>query len=378
MTCLPSRRPFLQAATAAAGALVAPRLFAQAASTGEIVIGQSVALSGPIAGALVPILEGQQLALDEVNRKGGINGRKIRLVQLDDAFDPRRTVENVSTLIEREKVVALTGLASTSGVAAVLPLLLEKKVPLFGVYTGWHPLRAKHHPYFYTTTASYADEVAECVRHLVTLKRDRIAVVFQNNEFGKSLLPVAEAAIKERGATLVSSVPVSADGSDAVAAATATASARPQAVLLLSIAGPSVVGYVRAQRAVGAAPIYTISTALGALPALGDDARGIAITQIVPYWRQTSPLARDYMNSVTRAKQTPSYAHYGAYLLFRMLFEGLRRAGDVVTPMTVNKAIEGIRNLKVATGDISFSPSNHHPGRFIEITIVGPRGSFIR
>jgi ABC-type branched-subunit amino acid transport system substrate-binding protein len=64
--------------------------------------------------------------------------------------------------------------------------------------------------------------------------------------------------------------------------------------------------------------------------------------------------------------------------MFRMLFEGLRRAGDVVTPMTVNKAIEGIRNLKVATGDISFSPSNHHPGRFIEITIVGPRGSFIR
>lgn len=377
MTRLISRRPFLQAAAASTGALVAPSLFAQSAAA-EIVVGQSLALTGPVAGALAPVVQGQQLAIDELNRKGGINGRRVRLVQLDDAFDPRRTVENVNTLIDREKVVLLTGLASTPGVAAVLPILLEKKVPLFGVYTGWHPLRAKPHPYFYTTTASYADEVDECVRHLATLKRDRIAVVYQNNEFGKLMLPVAEAAIKAQGGTLVSSTAVSVDGADALAAATATAAARPQAVLLLSIAGPSVVAYVKAQRAVGSAPIYTISTALGALPALGDDARGVAITQIVPYWRQTDPLARDYMAAVTRAKQTPSYGHYGAYLMFRMMFEGLRRAGDVVTPASVNKAIEGIRNLKIATGDISFSPTNHHPGRFIEITIVGPRGTFIR
>ncbi|MEY4565025.1 MAG: hypothetical protein RLZZ618_4302 [Pseudomonadota bacterium] len=378
MTSSIQRRTLLAAAAAAAGASLSTSLRAQPAGSSEIVIGQSLPLTGPVAAVLTPIVEGQALAIDSVNRKGGINGRKVRLVQLDDAFDPRRTAENVATLIERDKVVALTGLASTPGVAAVMPMLLEKKVPLFGVYTGSHLLRARPHPYFFTTTASYADEVAECVRHLVTLQRGRIAVAFQNNEFGKLMLPIAEAAIKERGATLVASVPVAVDASDALAAAMTVNAKQPQAVLLLSIAGPSVVGFVKAYKAVGAAPIYTISTALGALPALGDDARGIAVTQIVPYWRQTDPLAREYMADATRARQTPNYAHYGAYLMFRMLFDGIRRAGNNVTPQTVTKGIESIRGLKVATGDISFSTANHHPGRFVEITIVGPRGVFIR
>jgi len=372
-----NRRGLLAGAAALAGARFA---FASPApaQAGPILIGQSLPLSGPVAPALVPIVEGQNLALAQLNRKGGINGRPVQLVQLDDGYDPRRTVENVHTLIDRDKVVALTGLASTPGVAAVLPLVAERKVPLFGVYTGSHLLRLAPNPYFYTTTATYVDEVNECVRHLLTLKRERIAVVWQNNEFGKLMLPLAEKAIKDQGGTLVAAVPVAADASDALPAALAVNAKQPQAVLMLSIAGPTVVGYVKAQRAVGASPIYTISTALGALPALGDEARGVAVTQIVPYWRQTDPLARDYMAETERAKQTPSYGHYGAYLMFRMLFEGLRRAGPVVTPQTVNRGIEGIRQMKVATGDISFSPTNHHPGRFVEMTIVGPRGVFIR
>lgn len=372
-----NRRGLLAGAAALVGASQSATLRAQPSGQ-PILLGQSLPLSGPVASALAPIVQGQNLALDALNRKGGIQGRPVRLVQLDDAYDPKRTVENVHTLIERDKVVALTGLASTPGVAAVLPLIAERKVPLFGVYTGSHLLRLSPNPYFYTTTASYTDEVAECIRHLVTLKRDRIAIVWQNNEFGKLMLPLAEQAVKAQGATLVTAVPVAPDASDALAAALAVNAKQPQAVLLLSIAGPSVVGYVKAQRAVGASPLYTISTALGALPALGEEARGIAVTQIVPYWRQTDPLAREYMAETERAKQTPSYGHYGAYLMFRMLFEGLRRAGPTITPQTVNRGIEGIRQLKVASGDISFSPSNHHPGRFVELTIVGPRGVFIR
>lgn len=371
-----NRREILSAAAATVGASAA--LPAWAAEQGPIVIGQSLPLTGPVAAALVPATQGQKMAVEQINRKGGIRGRQVKLVQLDDAYDPRRVLENVNALIDQHHAVVLTGLASTPGVAAVLPVIQDKKVPLFGVYTGSHLLRLKHNPYFYTTVASYKDEVVQCVRHLSTLKRTQIAVVFQNNEFGKLMLPIAEAAIKEQGGTLVAATPLALDASDAVAAAVATHARQPQAVLMLAIAGPSVVGYVRAHKAVASAPIYTIGTALGALPALGDDARGVAVTQVVPHWRQTDALAREYVQEATRNNQAPSYAQYGAYLMFRMIFEGIRRAGPHITPQTVNQGLESIQKFAIGGGDISFGPGNHHPVSTAEITIVGPRGVFIR
>ncbi|HEX3139205.1 MAG TPA: ABC transporter substrate-binding protein, partial [Rhizobacter sp.] len=100
----------------------------------EIRIGQSAVLSGPLGPSVVSVLKGQNMAIDEVNRKGGIGGRRLRFITLDDAYDPKRTVDNVATLIDKEKVVALSGFTSTSSVAAALPLLTERKVPLIGAY----------------------------------------------------------------------------------------------------------------------------------------------------------------------------------------------------------------------------------------------------
>jgi len=344
----------------------------------RIVIGQSAPLTGPVAGAFKGVLAGEQLAIEQINRKGGVNGRRVDLVLLDDGYDTKRTVENVKTLIERDNVVALTGLGSTAGVGAVLPLLAEKKVPLVGVYTGAPILRMKHHPYFFTTQASYKDEVFYSVRNLVTLNSSRIAVVYQNNEFGKLMMPVVEAAMKEQGATLVGTAPLAIDGSDALAAAQAVAAKQPQAVLLIAV-GPSVVGYVKANRSYVGVPIYTISTAIGALPALGDDARGVAITQVAPYpWRQTTNMAREFAQECERTKLPVAYDTYGGYLLARFVLEALRRCGKNVTSDTLVKTIEGRQSWDYGGINLAFSPTNHHGTSFVETTIVGPRMSFMR
>ncbi|HEX6706934.1 MAG TPA: ABC transporter substrate-binding protein [Albitalea sp.] len=370
-----NRRRLLAAALAGTGAQAAWPVVAR---DERIVIGQSAPLTGPVAGAFKGVLAGEKMAFDQVNRKGGINGRPVDLVLLDDAYDTRRTVDNVNTLIERDKVVALTGLGSTAGVGAALPILLEKKVPLVGVYTGAPILRARHHPYFFTTQASFKDEVFYSVRNLVTLRSTRIGVVYQNNEFGKLMLPVVEQAIKEQGATLVGAAPIAIDGSDAVAAAQALAAKQPQAVLLIAV-GPSVVGYVKANRSYLGVPIYTISTAIGALPALGDDARGVAITQVVPYpWRQTTPLAREFAQECEIARQPIAYDTYGGYLLARFLLDALRRCGKSVSSEALVRAIEGRQSWDYGGINLSFSPTNHHGTSFVETTIVGPRMSFMR
>ena len=370
-----NRRRVLTAALATMGANAA---WPVVGKDEPIVVGQSAPVTGPVADAFKGVLAGEKLAFEQINRKGGVNGRRVDLILLDDAYDTRRTVENVKTLIERDNVVALTGLGSTAGVGATLPILADKKVPLVGVYTGAPNLRARHHPYFFTTQASFKDEVYYSVRNLVTLNSGRIAVVYQNNDFGKLMLPVVEQAIKEQGGTLVGAAPLAIDGSDAIAAAQAVAARQPQAVLMIAV-GPSVVGYVKANRNYVGVPIYTISTALGVLPALGDDARGLAITQVIPYpWRQTTGMAREFSQECERARIPVAYDTYGGYLLARFLLEAIRRAGKNVTSETLVKAIESRQNWDYGGINLAFGPANHHGTNFVETTIVGPRMTFMR
>ncbi|MBC7995683.1 MAG: ABC transporter substrate-binding protein [Rhizobacter sp.] len=381
-------RRHVLSAVGAASALAAMPLRAQdsAASTAaasggnEIRIGQSAHLTGPLGPTFLPVVKGQQLAIDEVNRKGGIQGRPVKLITLDDAYDAKKCVENVNTLIDKEKVVALFGLASSPNVGAVLPILLEKKVPLIGVYTGLPALRAKQHPYFFTTMASYRDEIAQMVRNLVTLQKPNIGLVYQNAPFGQMMKPVVEEVAKELGANLVAMVPLEANGSDAVACAQSLAAAKPQAVMFMAF-GPSMIPFVKAVRAYVGVPIYAVSIANSPalLKAMGDDARGLAFTQIAPYpFRQTTALTRDLAAEASRAGIEVGYDHMFGYVNMRILLEVIRRAGKQITSASIVRAIEGMNKYDPGGFPVSFGPNKHHGSAFVEIAIVGPGGRWIR
>jgi len=361
-------------------AFAAAPAFAQPSSSDDILIGQSTHLSGPLAGTLKSVLKGQELALDEFNRKGGAAGRKVRVITLDDAYDPKRCVENVTTLIERDKVLALHGLASTANVGAVLPLLAEKKVPLIGVYTGAPALRAKQHPFFFTTMASYRDEVVQIVRNLVTVQRTRIAVAYHNSPFGQLMMPVVEEVIKEQGATLAAKQPLDLSGQESVKVCQALAEAKPQAVIFIAF-GPALVPFVRAARSQIGVGIYALSIANTKMliDALGDDARGLAFTQTVPYpMRATTPLTRDYWAVMERAKLTVDFDHFFGYMNLRVLLEAIRRAGKGVTSQTLVTALEGAGKIDLGGYALNYGPQNHHGSTFVDMIIVGPGGRYIR
>ena len=388
MTKLQWNRRHVLNAVGAASALAAMPLRAQdsaasapAAPAGnEIRIGQSAHLTGPLGPTFLPVVKGQSMAIEEVNRKGGIQGRPVRLITLDDAYDAKKCVENVNTLIDKEKVVALFGLASAPNVGAILPILSEKKVPLIGVYTGLPALRARQHPYFFTTMASYRDEIAQMVRNLVTLQKPNIGLVFQNAPFGQMMKPVVEEVAKELGATLVAMVPLEANGSDAVACAQSLAAAKPQAIMFMAF-GPSMIPFVKAARAYVGVPIYAVSIANSPalLKAMGDDARGLAFTQIAPYpFRQTTALTRDLAAAGARAGIEVGYDHMFGYLNMRILLEVIRRAGKQITSATLVRAVEGMNKYDPGGFPVSFGPNKHHGSAFVEIAIVGPGGRWIR
>lgn len=372
-----TRRRLLQAAGATAGTSLALPAFSQ---DGEIRIGQSIHLSGPMAATTGVSLKGQALAIDEVNRAGGINGRPLKLIQLDDEYDPKRCVDNVRTLIDQHKVVALFGLANGQAIASSLPLLAEKKVPLIGVYTGSPGLRVQQHPYLFTTSASYRDEVVQMVRNLVTLQQGQLGVVYLDNPFGQLMMPVVEEVIRQQGATLVGKYGIDAEGANASKIAGQLAANKPKALLMISF-GPSTVAFVKAARKQIGVPVYALSiTNVSALlKAMGEDARGLAITQTVPYpWRETTPITRDFNNAARRAKLPVSYEGMLGYINTRVLIEGLRRAGKQPTGESMTKAMESMTKVDLGGYEVSYGPKKHHGGNFVEITIVGPDGKFLR
>ena len=373
-------------ALAALGALsVSPwsRAQGEAASAGkgtDIVIGQSAHLSGPLSGTLKAVLRGQELALDEFNRRGGVGGRRVKLVTLDDAYDPKRCVDNVNTLIERDKAVALFGLASTANVGAVLPILAEKKVPLVGVYTGAPALRAKQHPYFFTAMASYRDEVVQMVKNLATVGRTKLAVAYHDSPFGQLMLPVVEEVCREQGSALVAKAALDIPGQQSAAVVQALAQGAPQAVLFIAF-GPALVPFVKAARVQVGVPVYALSIAnsKALIDALGDEARGLAFTQTVPYaMRATSTLTRDYAAAMERAKLPADFDHFFGYLNLRVLLELLRRAGKGVNSQGLVGTIEGLGKVDLGGYTVNFGPQNHHGSAFVDLLIVGPGGRFIR
>ena len=375
-----TRRQWLRGAGALGMCAAAWPVTAQKADTGTILIGQSTMLSGPLAVVMKGLLEGQKLALDEFNARGGVGGRQVKLLILDDVYDPKKCIENVNTFIERDKVTAVFGLSSTANVAATLPIFAEKQVPLIGVYTGAPTLRAKHNPYFFTHTASYRDEVVQMVKNLKTVARDQIGLVYMNNAFGQLMTPVVEEVVKEQGATLVGKAPLEANGSNADAAALALAAAKPKAVIFMAF-GPSLVSFVRSARNYIGVPVYSVSVAnnKAALDALGDDARGLAITTLIPNpLRPSTGMSRDFAKADEKAKMPIDHDHFWGYLNLRVLLEELRRAGKGVTPQSLATSIEQMHDVDLGGYRLNYSPTNHHGSTYVDIMIAGPGGRFFR
>jgi len=374
-----ARRRSLVLALAGGAALASLSARAQPApGKGDILIGRSTALSGGMAPFLAPIHEGQDAAVEDANAKGGIGGRKIRLVTLDDGFDPRRTLENARQLIEKEGVLALLGVSGTSQVMALLPYLVQAKLPLISVYTGSPAIRAQQHPYLFTTRASYADELVKIVRNLVAVQTSRIAVAYENNDFGKLLLPLVEKTIAAEGATLAGSHAIAPTGADANDAAKALAAQKPQAVLLVA-AGPPVVAYVRANRAHLGVPVYTLSLGAGSavLKALGDDARGLAVARTGPSpTKPTIALTRDFQASMKRHDKPEYYYRYTCSLVARVPIDAPRAAGPGVTRASLVQAMEGLGNLDLGGYSYQFSPQNHHGSNYVDIAVVGSGGVY--
>src|ERR1700738_2440928 len=188
------------AAALAAGAVAIAPSSPAAAEDGvtadAIMFGQASVLEGPASALGQGMRAGIQAAFDEVNARGGVHGRKLKLVSRDDGYEPDRAIAETKKLIDEDKVFALIGPVGTPTSAAAQPIATAAHVPFIGPFTGAGFLRNPKLDNVINIRASYGAETEAWVRHLTEdLKVNKIAIFYQDDAFGRAGLAGVKGAV---------------------------------------------------------------------------------------------------------------------------------------------------------------------------------------
>lgn len=368
----------------ALGVLASSNVWAEVGvSDSSILVGQSVPLSGPSQELGSDMKLGVQLYFDHVNSQGGINGRKLELKSLDDGYEPERTAANTRQLTQKDGVFSLLGYVGTPTSVAAMQVSNPAKVPFVGAFTGSDALRAPFNRYVFNIRASYAEECERIVENFTSLNVKRIAVLFQNDAFGKSVLSGVERAMEKRGLQVLHSTSIERNSLNVAPAAKAIAAAGPDMVIMAVPYKPAA-AFVNAIRGEGAAPqFYTVSFVGPQALAreLGPNGAGVGISQVMPFpWSINAPIVREYQKLLTKvdAKAEPSYVSLEGFIAAKVFTEGVKRAGKDLTRDKFIAAMEGMRNYDVGGFAVSFAPNDHNGSKFVELTVLRRDGKYMR
>ncbi|RKT59472.1 amino acid/amide ABC transporter substrate-binding protein (HAAT family) [Azonexus fungiphilus] len=351
-----------------------------------VTLGMSAPFSGPNGAYGEDMRQTVERYFDQVNKGGGINGRKLQLVALDDGYETERTVANTRTLINDKKVFALLSFYGSSPTTEAMNTVFGPAgVPLVGTISGAATLRQPisanpNSRLMFHVRASYADETEAIVNQMVSIGLRSIAVFYQNDGFGKAGLEGVAAALKKHNLAPSAVGTVERNSLDVNAAVQAIAKSNPQAVVMVTLYKPTA-AFVRAMKRAGQNPMFMTLSPVGTeqlVQELGPEARGIGISQVVPYpWNDIVPVVRDYQKLAAKAG---SYSYYGleAYLTARTMVEGLRRAGRDLSRDKLISSLESISNVDFGGYRVNYSPTARHGSRFVELTVIGPGGKVLR
>jgi ABC-type branched-subunit amino acid transport system substrate-binding protein len=364
---------------------------------GEIVLGMSAAFSGPAQELGKGMRAGIEACFHDINDQGGIHGRKLSLVALDDGYEPDRCQANMAELIERRGIFAVIGNVGTPTTQAALPYVLEKKKIFFGAFTGADLLR--NNPpdhYVLNYRASYAEETAAMVRYLVEKKHtppDQIAVLTQNDGYGLAGFRGVVRALDGYG--------VSADKILRVNYERNTVSVEPavqeilahrdhvRAIVMVPTYKPAAkfVQLLKDQKleATFAAVSFVNSEALAAEfrkvgPQYGE---GVIVTQVVPFYKQVAAndakVVGRYETCLKRysPEVNPSFISLEGFIAAHLFAEGLNRAGRNFSTDSLIQTFESIKNLDLGIGTtIGFSPTEHQASHRVWGTVLDANGQY--
>ncbi len=346
----------------------------------QLLIGQTAGFSGTVAAGVKETTEGARLWIDSINARGGVHGQKIELISMDDKFDPKLAAANARVLVEEKNVLALFLVRGTPHSEAIVPLLDQHGLPLVAPSTGAMSLHQPVRKHVFNVRATYQREAEKAVTHLASMGMQRIAIVHADDSFGSDGLEGARKGFAKAGLEPVATLKADRLKPDYATLVPAITGKDAQAVVWVG-SGTTVADGVKALRAAGsAAQVVTLSNnaSSGFIKSLGEQARGVIVTQVFPYERS---FAYGFIKEATALAKTKnlelSPAMVEGYAGAKVLVEALRRAGPAPTRAKLQAALEGMK-FDLGGLEVNFTPQDHTGLDFADLSIVGSDGKFKR
>ncbi len=346
----------------------------------SILIGQTVGISGQIAGPVKEMMAGANAYFSAINKAGGVHGRKIELRSLDDKFDPALAAANAETLIKKEHVLALFQSRGTPHTEAILPLLAANKLPLIAPSTGAMVFHQPLSPYIFNVRAKYQDEVAKAIQQFSTVGINRIALVHVDDTFGRDGLAGFEKAMAKQKLTAVSINKFDRVKPDLDVLVHSVIQSDPQALVIIgsALTTADIIKKVRAQSASLRLMTLSNNASQSFVDALGNAGHGVMMSQIMPSPSTLSNLlGKEFKIMAAANGVSASYAAMEGFVGAKVLVEGLKRSGKNLSREGLIKALESIHKFDLGGLMVNYGEQDHSGSEFVELTMISKSGKFL-
>ncbi len=348
-------------------------------SPNEILIGVSNVQNGPAGILGKELLKGAQGYFSYINDNGGIFGRKIQVVQLDDGYEPNACIDNTKKLLNGPKVFLLFGYVGTPTVKAVLPLVNKRAVPFFFPFTGAQFLRnVQEAPTTFNLRASYERETQAMVAHLATIGKKRLAVFFQDDSYGHNGLYGVEYALKNYPSIKLVAKSCYKRNTTAVNhALIAISKAKPDAVILVGTYKPCA-AFIKRALELGLRDVTFMNISFVGSRALaeelGNAGEGVLVTQVVPLpWDETIPAVAEYRRRMLISDPLfqPGFVSLEGFLDAKLLVRLLQMTGPDLTREKLLHTARNAYDIDIGLDEkISFTPLNNQGFKQVYLTRI--------
>ncbi|MFM9901610.1 MAG: ABC transporter substrate-binding protein [Polaromonas sp.] len=333
------------------------------ANSQDLIVGMTSGFTGEAAVNVHENRLGAQLAIAEFNAMGGLRGRRMRLVTLDDRLSAAQAAANATALITQHNALALLLSRGTACTQALLPVLAQHQTALVGPTTGAMVLHTPVNPLVFNVRAPYQCEAENAVHYLRQQGAERLALVHVDDSFGDDAGHGALKGLEATGLKTVLTAKFDRVRPDHRMLVKLITVSRPDALMFVGPT-PTVADGILALRAAGLAlPVVTLSNNASATFAklLKGHEHQVLITQAFPSDRSLvlpmAPEGNKPPRSLKVGELTPSMLE--GYIAAKVLTVAVRRLGPHVSPETVVNALNALNNFSVAGYAMQYSPANH-------------------
>ena len=350
-------------------------------SPDQIVFGQAAVFEGPASALGLGMRAGIQAAFDEANRKGGVHGRKLKLVAVDDGYEPVRSIAAVEKLINEEKVFALIGPVGTPTANAAQPVAQAAGVPYIGPFTGAAFLRDTKRGNVVNIRAGYDAETEAWVKHLTEdLKITKIAILYQDDAFGRAGLSGFKAAMDRRSIQIAGEATFERNTTAIKTALLTLRRAEPEAVVMVGPYKPCA-AFIKLARKIEFNPVFVNISFVGAgalAKELGPEGKDVIVSQVVPFpWDASLPVVADYQAALKAAdpKAQPDFVSLEGYLVAKLTLAALEKTGANLTRQRLLATIREGGRFDIGGLAMTYGPQKNEGLDKVFLTVIQPDGS---